>query len=277
MIVTGKGTSGSWKIRGEQLGRAIGARIAPLATAVELRRADVVVGVKRLPQDLVDSIHRSGARFVWDCVDVWPQRQHARWSREESLRWVAGELNRLRPDLVIWPNDRMRADVGRGGAVLRHHAMPEQPMNPIRETVRVIGYQGSPQYLSMDLLHVIHRACSRVGASFTGELHHLADIDVCLALRSDAWRSYPQQHWKPATKLTNAHATGTPWIGNTEIGYKEIAAGGEEWVDDPVTQLEESVARLLDVERRREISRQFLAATYSLQAAANDLRSILCM
>ena len=47
ILITGTGTSGSWKIRGEQLGAAIGAEIMPRAALANCRRADVVVLVKR--------------------------------------------------------------------------------------------------------------------------------------------------------------------------------------------------------------------------------------
>ena len=74
ILITGTGTSGSWKIRGEQLGAAIGAEIMPRAALANCRRADVVVLVKRASPEALSAIKAAGLRVVWDVVVAWPQR-----------------------------------------------------------------------------------------------------------------------------------------------------------------------------------------------------------
>lgn len=274
ILVTGKGSSGSWQIRGVQLGAALGARVVPMATEAECRRADVVIGVKRLPHELLETIKRSRAYFVWDCVDAWPQKIGTCWTREMSIAWAHAELARLRPDYVLWPNERAMLDIDRGGAVLRHHCMSNEPINPIRRDLKVVGYQGASRYLDDELVRAITKGCERLGAVFSMNPAHLADVDVCLALRARGWATYPQQHWKPATKLTNAHATGTPWIGNSEVGYKEISTGLEVFVDDP-RQLPDALEGLRFETLRQAVQAPFVAATYTVQQAAADLKRIL--
>ena len=47
LLVTGSGKSGSWQIRGVELGRAIGATV--LANAIDIGPFDVALVVKRSP------------------------------------------------------------------------------------------------------------------------------------------------------------------------------------------------------------------------------------
>ena len=74
ILVTGGGTSGSWKIRGEQLGEAICADVLPRAGFADCSAAELIVVVKRAPPELLDTVRRSGRPWVWDVVDAWPQR-----------------------------------------------------------------------------------------------------------------------------------------------------------------------------------------------------------
>lgn len=275
VVITGTGRSGSWQIRAVQLGAAIGADVIPEARSEQLCGADVVIGVKRIPESTLAAIKRSGANFVWDVVDAWPQRAGDIWSRERALEWARGEIRRISANTIIWPNERMRDDLGIDGPVLKHHCMPDQPINPIRPSVRAVGYQGATRYLDSALVQDISAACKRVGAAFVVNPRQLADVDVCLALRGVEWSSYPQSNWKPATKLTNAHATGTPWIGNRERGYEEISVGAERYVNCG-TELTSALLDLADHHDRKSVQAKFLSAAYTLSDAAADMRRMLC-
>src|SRR5690349_19897355 len=122
IIVTGKGgASGSWAIRGEQLGKAIGALVKPLATHADIAANDLTVVVKRTPQSIVDAL--KWRRWVWDLVDFYPQPEASAWTRGEAIRFVRDRIRQLQPTAVIWPTERMREDCddGRPGLVLPHH------------------------------------------------------------------------------------------------------------------------------------------------------------
>lgn len=114
---------------------------------------------------------------------------------------------------------------------LPHHHRPGIARNPIREEIRKVGYEGSPQYINQWRPH-IEAECQRIGAEFVVNPPRLADVDVVLALR-DA-KGYAPRFWKSNVKLANAHGSGTPFIGCRESGYIETASGAEYWADNPV-------------------------------------------
>lgn len=274
VIFTGKGTSGSWQIRGCQIARELEAKAIPMATADQMREADVVIGVKRIPDALLRSIQASGRPFVWDCVDAYPNRESGAWSREKAIDWCAEELHRLQPDVVIWPNQRMREDMGGGGKVVYHHHRPQIDLNPIRERIQTIGYEGSPIYLE-EWGGVIAQECARIGASFLVNPERLADVDVVLALRGKRFQGYPHRHWKSQVKLSNAHGSGTPFIGQAESGYLEATTGAECWIDD-ASDLSRALDSLASRETRLDVQRMFLSAALPVQTVADQYREILC-
>jgi hypothetical protein len=228
ILITGKGSSGSWKIRGEQLGQAIGAEVQPMAEPSDCRSAKVVVGVKRIPDPLLRAIKSSGRPFVWDAVDPWPQP--CDWREPESKAWLRDMIARLQPDAVIFGTPQMRADSGFNGPalVLPHHAWPKYTSNTVRP-VQVVGYEGDPRYLGR--WHgVLEQECKSRGWVFrvNGDMQ-LADIGI--ALRDSG--GYPAAWWKPGTKLANLQALGIPALCSEEAGYRDIASGTESWIRSP--------------------------------------------
>lgn len=271
ILFTGKGESASWQIRGVQLGNAAGADVEPMAQ--NLRGYDVIVGVKRLPQDLVDAIHKTGARFVWDIVDAFPQRPNDGMSRMQAISWFVSEYKRLRPDSVIWPNKQMAKDCYQyaeaGTLILPHHAWPGQPINEIRPVAKKVGYQGGSRYMDDRLRRHVEKCCAANGMEFVMKTQRLADVDVVLAFRGEAWNSYPQRNWKPGTKLNNAHASGTPFIGDREAGFEEIVCGGEIFLESK-NALSDALEVIKPYEYRQAVRNSFLGSFYTLEDAASD-------
>lgn len=274
VLITGRGGNGSWTMRGEQLGAAIGATVKPMATSADCQAADLVVIVKRAPEPLLQAVRLSGRPWVYDIVDAYPQPACSRWTQEQSREWLRTHLAHLRPSAVIWPTLRMAADYGGPGFVLYHHARPGQAVNPIRPLIETIGYEGREQYLHGWQARLALQA-ARIGARLVVNPARLADVDVVLALRGGEWNGYAQRSWKSNVKLANAHATGTPFIGLAESGYLETLAGGEQFIDE-AQGLVEAFDRLAAQSVRRNVSEGFLAAAYSLEAAAADMRAGLC-
>jgi len=274
ILFTGKGTSGSWVIRGKQMAEALGARAIPMASVEECEASDVIVGVKRIPALLLERIRFAQKPFVWDVVDAWPNRVSGSWNQEQAMDWCKAELDRLQPDAVIWPNERMRQDMGGGGKVIYHHHRPGIALNPIRPRIQTIGYEGSPLYIE-GWAGPIAEQCRRLGAVFLVNPVSLADVDVVLALRGAAFQGYPHQQWKSQIKLANAHASGTPFIGQPEAGYLENTTGAECWVSDS-----DGLGRALDalspIATRWEIHERFRAASFPIEQAAAQYRSLLC-
>lgn len=234
ILVTGNGTAGSWKVRGEQLGTEIGARVIPNCTDKHIAQADTVVVVKRLSLELALRVRAQRKRLVWDCVDPWVQPAGNLWQRDEARRWLRHELAKLSPDAVVYATKTMQedADDTRPSIVLPHHARPGLVQNPIRQSVECVGYEGRDLYLS-HWHDTIIRECRKRDWEFRVNPTQLADLDIVLAFRGGEWDGYAPRHWKSNVKLANAQGSGTPFVGGQESGYLETATGGEYWAGSP--------------------------------------------
>lgn len=269
LLFTGKGTSGSFKIRAEQLGAAMGAQVVPMASVEDCRRADVIVVVKRVPDSLLQNIRASGRPWVYDIVDAYPQPACGTWGEIESKAWLKEHLARLKPDAAIYPNDRMRVDAGHG-TVLYHHHRPGIQLNPIRKEIKRIGYEGAPGYVD-GWRKAIDAQCARIGAEFVINPLNLADVDVVLALRDKNHAGYPQRMWKSQVKLANAHGSGTPFIGMPEPGYQETASGCEYWASND-EELGLALDWLVPQSTRRHVSEKFLKSAITVEQVADQCK-----
>jgi len=229
ILVTGSGSSGSWQIRGLQLGAAIGATVQE--NARDIAAHDVAVVVKRPPPDLVQRIRRAGVPLVWDVVDSWPQPAGNDWSRAECMVWLESQLQALQPLAVVAATEAMAQDVrslGYRAKCVPHHARPNIERNPIRDHVKVVGYEGGVQYVAR-WKQVIDAECARRGWRFQLNPPSLACLDIVLALRDAT--GYAPRAWKSGVKVANAQGSGTPVICCREAGYLEQATGRELWAD----------------------------------------------
>lgn len=236
ILITGKGgKAGSWAVRAVQLGEAIGAEVEPLAEVSDCKAAQVVVGVKRIPDALRHRVHAADRPFVWDVVDAWPQAG-ASWERPQAMAWLSQELRRLSPAAVVWPTQQMQQDAGWTGPqiTLPHHAWPKYRGVNVRHAVRTVGYEGSEKYLGR-WRRIVQAECDRRGWRFVVN-GDMAGCDIGVALRDT--QSYPSLHWKPGTKLANLQALGLPALCSPESGCKEIANGSEYWIrhQDDITR-----------------------------------------
>lgn len=275
VLVTGKGGSGSWAIRGVQVGTAIGAQVVPMASVAQIAVASVVIGVKRIPDSLLNAIHQTGTPLVWDVVDSYRQPECTDWTREQSIAWLHSEIDRLKPSAIIWPNARMADDAGWGGLqeVIYHHHRPGIEINPIREKIETIAYEGSPRYLE-GWAEAISEECNRLGAAFLVNPESLAAADVVLAVRGPRWNGYAQRHWKSQIKMANAHASGTPFIGMREDGYLETRSMFERWVENP-QDLREALESLEPHCVRKELSPRFIGSALTLDHVARQYLQFL--
>jgi hypothetical protein len=274
VLVTGSGASGSWQIRGEQLGRAIGATV--LAKAIDMEPFDAVVVVKRPPPDLVARVHRAGVPLIWDIVDAWPQPAGNDWCKAACMTWLRDQIAAIRPAAVVAATQAMAADLAEFGLpvlALPHHARPGLRRNPSRP-LAVIGYEGSEGYIR-GWRASIEDQCRRRGLRFVVNPDNLTELDVVLALRDAT--GYAPRHWKSNVKLANAQASGTPVIACREAGYLETASGAELWADSPI-ELSQALDVLADPGERRERSKQLTEAAPRLpdlaRVYADWMRSI---
>lgn len=261
VLVTGRGTSGSWRIRGEQLGRALGATVQP--QALDVAAHDLVVLVKRPTPDLVERVHRAGVPLVWDVVDAWPQPDGNDWGRQACMGWLRKQVTDIRPSAIVAATEAMAVDCVEFGLpvlALPHHARPGQAVNPIRPTVRRLGYEGGVQHLGTWLSWLMAQAASRGWEFVANPPGGLADLDIVVALRERT--GYAPRNWKSNVKLGNAQATGTPIVCAREAGYRETGDAGIKWADTP-----DEVRMALDALTSQE-ARQQAAAQLRPQAPA---------
>lgn len=269
ILVTGSGAAGSWIVRGEQIGNALGATVKSHATLADCQAHDVILVVKRISDELLQNIRASGRPWLYDILDAYPQKDCATWCPRQARTWLQMEIKRLQPTDVIFPNQKMRSDAESDGSpVIYHHARPAQRINPIRAELKVIGFEGHPRYLG-DLAATILKICKRHNFDFLVNPPDLAILDVVLAVRAAPWNSYAAHHWKSNIKLANAHATGTPFIGPEENGYLETATGAELLSSSP-TMLEQHILALRSQEERWVIQQRFLNAARPLSVAAAE-------
>lgn len=271
VLITGRGTSGSWQIRGVQLGQVLNAAVVP--NAVDVAAYDLAVLVKRPTPDLLDRLHAVKVRIIWDVVDAWPQPAGNDWGREQCLKWLADQVAEIRPAGIVAATQAMATDCERFGVpvlALPHHARPGLRMNPIRP-IKVVGYEGGEQYIAR-WRPVIEAECTRRGWQFVTQPAELADIDIVLALRDSS--GYAPRNWKSGVKLANAEGSGTPVVCGREAGYLETASGAERWADTP-EELAAAFDSLDPTEERLAASRRLKDAAPSIDSIATTYLSWL--
>lgn len=275
LLFTGRGTSGSWQIRGVQLGNACGGVVKPKATPEDMQNADVVVAVKRLPPYLFEQIRQSGKPWVLDVVDMYPQPACTQWSRERAIAWIQAKIEQLSPTGVIWPNARMQRDCDTGipSTVIYHHHRPDAQVNPIRETVKTVGYEGSPNYIK-GWAGDLEKACKERGWEFVINPASLTDVDIVVAFRGAEHNGYAQKHWKSNVKLANCHGTGTPFVGPQESGYMETATGFEKWANCK-RDLADAFDTLAPHAVREEISGHFIKSALPIDDSRDRMLEFL--
>lgn len=264
---TGSAKSGSWQIRGVQIAAALGteARAVVNAGDADIAWADLVVLVKSFDAALVARIKALGKPIVWDMLDFWKQPDGNLWSPGVAKRMLAFRIRASGASLVIATTQAMLRDFDFDYAsVIPHHARPDQPMNPIRDRLTAIGYEGSARYLEGGWFAAIGKEAERRRIPFIINPVALADVDIVFAVRGAPWRGYVTDHWKSNVKLANAQATGTPIICLPEAGCTETSsAGGEQWIEAP-EQAADAVEALEPHSERLHRSAQLRAAAPSM-------------
>lgn len=271
IVVCGNGKSGSWKIRGEQLGQAIGATVDHSPKSIA--GYDKMIVVKR-PGEYLTRARKARLPVVYDIVDAWQSVLPGNSTRAQCIRWLAQQIDVMQPSAVVAATKVMADDLKQVTDVpvlaLPHHARPDQPINTIRPEIRAVGYEGSEKYLGwwdgfMDA------ECAKRGWKWVKNPATLAELDVVVAMRDVV--GYAPMHWKSNVKLANAQATGTPCVVNGEQGYRETMAGPElraESADEMVDALDRLVEWGQD--GRRAMAKTMRAGAPMLEDVAGDYK-----
>ena len=261
ILVTGRGAGGSWNIRGAQLGAVIGAQVDCHVNSV--KGFDLAVVVKRPRADVLERLRQREVPVVWDIVDAWPQPVGNGWGRAECLAWLRREVATVRPAAIVAASAGMAedcADLGVPVLHLPHHARPGQRRNPVRENVRVLGYEGGEQYLGT-WEPLLREECKRRGWGFFINPTSLADVDIVVAVRDCT--GYAARSWKSNVKLACAQGSGTPCVLNRERAYVDAASGAERWADT-AEEMTAALDRLTDFGHRMVAAERLFHAAPSI-------------
>ena len=231
ILFTGRGTSGSWQIRGVQLGAAVGGAVVPVAAQKDIDEADLVVLVKRPTEELQERLKRLRVPLVWDVVDAWPGHVGNTWDRFACMCWLETQIRTLNPAAVVAATKAMAADVGElfpklPVLYLPHHYRPSPRQFVVRDRIYKVGYEGSPRYYG-EWCSWVQSWCDRNSADFLDSLSgpdDLLSVDVVLALRNHD--GYAPRLWKSNVKLANAQGAGVPIVCGLEAGYLETMTPG---------------------------------------------------
>jgi len=252
-LVTGRGKGASWEIRGRQLGDAIHATVDPEPASFAGYHAAIVV--KRPRAHVVEAIHKAGVPLIWDVVDAWPQPMGNDWDKKRCMLWLRAEVGSIRPAAIVAATKAMAADCAEFGIpvlALPHHARPKQKINPLREKVLTVLYQGGDTLWTWQPM--LERQCKKRGWEFWTDHSKTADVplahtDIVVAVRSQT--GYAARNWKSGVKLANAQGSGTPSVVSREAGYVETADSRQYFADDEA-QLSACFDALTGIDARRE-------------------------
>lgn len=220
VLIIGAG-SGSFAIRGRQLGAALGARVTSTPSEADVTWADVIVLVKRAIHWFRDQAVRSGKAVVWDALDFWVQPSQNRLSPVDAgllARRTAGE-----GVAIIGATKAMATALA--GRYLSHHAWPGLSPVHARPHVRTVAYQGGAVYLGKWAAWLAE-ACAARGWQFVVNPPDLRVADILVAFRDGEWDGWICREWKSGVKFVNAIAVGRPILRQDSAASREVDPAG---------------------------------------------------
>lgn len=271
VLMLGLGKS-SFRIRGHQLGAALGARVGSFPTPEDLTWADVVVLIKQAGPIWAEAVQAAKKPIVWDALDYWRQPDDNGWSAEEAKADLLRQVARIRPVLTIGATQAM-ADAC-GGVYLPHHARPGLVARPVNAEVKVVAYEGTRKYLGR-WGKAFDQECARRGWEFVINPPDMSAADLIVACRDGAWDGWICQAWKSGVKLVNAIAAGRPVLTQWSAAYSEIEPLGP--VVETTAEIADAFDRWTRADLRRDVAEQ--AATrrreFSLERVAEHYTDLL--
>lgn len=279
LMVGGGPDSGASRMRAEQLGAAMGARVHvhPYRDppAADVAWAEVVVIVKRLKKRFrrwIETMRQSPKIVVWDTLDFWKQPDLNGLGPEAAMEHYQRTRETIGPRLAIGATAQMATDCG--SVYLPHHYRLGRTPRPVRRAVEVVGYEGSDRYLE-EWRPALEDACAARGWQFVIDAEEVPEADLYVALRGGVWGGWMTTHWKSGVKYGNALAAGRPIITQWTAAYAEMTPPGS-LVEAP-EDLGPAFAAWADYDRRVEAARLAarLAPAYHIDVIAARYTDIL--
>lgn len=228
---TSRSSAGAWQIRGEQIASTRSNwKALNKPSDKDLEQCDLVCFVKKPDSKTIDRARKMGKPIVFDIVDSWAQPDDG---LEYTDLGMARELfgrswKEIKADGYIFPTRRMQDDLGslvQNKITIYHHYWPQIQENPIREHVKVIGYEGA-DYLG-DWLPLIEQACFKREIKFVANPQNYTDLDIVVLARGGEHGNFLARNYKSNVKLANAYGSGTPAL----VHFKEMSAHDTDFGD----------------------------------------------
>ena len=266
VLFTSKSSAGAWQIRGEQIAATRSNWVAAnRPTPAEIAACDLLCVVKKPDGQVLEQARRIGKPIVYDVVDSWAQPEdgvtHTNLAMARELFGRAWRA--LGADGYIFPTLRMQLDLGglvHHGITIYHHYWPQLQRNPMRDEVRVVGYEGA-DYLG-EWQPVIEAACASRGVRFVTNPQDYTELDAVVIARGGAHGNFLARNYKSNVKLANAYGSGTPALVHAdEMSAHDTDTGDVLFFTSQPGSFDRQLDRLLaSPQLRRDIHRNFLAA-----------------
>lgn len=222
ILIAGSG-SGSWIMRGQQLGAAMGARVVNDPSDGDIRWADVVVLVKRAGVKHAARVRQAHKSLVWDALDCWSQPGMHHYTQAQAEAWLKSQIAFIKPDVTIGATEAMARAAK--GVYLPHHGWAGLVPTPAREAVQVVAYEGNPAYLGK-WAGAITAACEARGWRFVLNPPDLGTADIVVAFREGQWDGWICRAWKSGVKVVNAICAGRPILTQPCAAVEELQPQG---------------------------------------------------
>lgn len=270
-LIVGMG-KGSFQMRGQQLGGAIGARVTASPEQWDWDWADIVVLVKRAAIRWQSEVRRVKVPVVWDVLDFWAQPEENGLTREELIAKVRSIQEAAGVSVLIGATRAMAEDIG--GVYLPHHCRLGLAPAPIRGRAEVVGYDGTPKYLGRWRLALV-QSCAELGLRFVVNPPDIRDADVLVSFRDGRWDGWVCRQWKSGVKHVNAFVAGRPIVSQLSAACDDVRPFG--LVIDRMDKLTEALERAALSHNRAEAYEysRYAAASYQLPAVALEYAGIL--
>lgn len=275
ILMVGVG-SGSYQMRGIQLGGAIGARVTAAPEPSDWAWADVVVLVKRAAIQWQAQARRLKVPVVWDVLDFWNQPEDNSLAREEMIAKVKAIQEAAGVSVLIGATRAMADDIG--GVYLTHHCRLGLSPGQLRDRAEVVGYDGTSKYLGR-WRAALEQSCEDLGLRFVVNPPDIRTADVLVSFRDGRWDGWACRRWKSGVKLVNALVAGRPIVSQPSAACDEACDEKRLFgaLVETTEGLTEAIGLASSLETRAK-SQQYGRATqnaYQLPAVAREYATIL--
>src|SRR3990170_2767242 len=96
ILIVGSG-KGSWEMRGQQLGAALGARVTTTPTRDDWAWAELAILVKKHGAKWAQTATLAGVPVVWDALDCWRQPHDNQATPEAARALLVAQIAAIHP------------------------------------------------------------------------------------------------------------------------------------------------------------------------------------